>query len=220
MPYSEKYVLELEPANLAKKARALPFEAVKVLRLFDGRRELSDVVEESPLDVSKTLAVVKRGAELGLLSLGENKKGNTFKSTRKLSEASRSWLNESPQPTDECELEEELDRALSCLGDTCPSGKETGPTFLEELPDALEQSLQKALDRYLDEAIEEPLGRDHLYGGYLSADDSAPCDDENLGFTQVEEAFFDSFELEEEEDYENLWVLGDEIPEPGRVSDR
>lgn len=212
MPYSEKYVLELDPANLAKKARALPFEAVKVLRLFDGRRELSDVVDESPLDVSKTLAVVKRGAELGLLSLGENKKGNPFKSTHKLSEASRSWLNESPQPANECELEEELDRALSSLGDTYPSDKETGPTFLEELPDALEQSLQKALDRYLDEAIEEPLCDD-----YLSADDSEPCNDENLGFTPVEEAFFDSFELEEEEDYENLWVLGDEIPEPGRL---
>ncbi len=218
MPYSEKYVLELEPANLAKNADTLPVEAVKVLRLFDGSRELSDVVEESPLDVSKTLAVVKRGAELGLLSLGENQKTNPCKSTRKLSEASRSWLNESLQPTNECELEKELDRALSCLGDRNPSGKESGPTFLEELPDALEQSLQKALDRYLDEAIEEPLGgEDRLYGGYLSADDSAPCDEENPGFTQVEEAFFDSFELEEEEDYENLWVLGDEIPEPSRL---
>ena len=228
MSDTETFVLELEPANLAKEVRALPKEVMWVLRLFDGERVLSEVVEESPLDVSKTLAVVQRGAELGLLRLGE-RSGDS--GVRPLSSASKRWLEGDEEPPKglpvESELEEELDEALARLGDAPRKGAHQNalPTPLQGLPQTLERSLKKALDRYLgpeeldkaqkegsrafgelerclDEALQKPLD------GFVLDDEDAA---KKQGFTQFEEAFFDSYELDEEdEDFENLWVLGDE----------
>lgn len=239
----EKFVLELEPANLAKTARFLPRDAVRVLQLFDGKRRLADVVEKSPLDVFKTLAVVKRGAELGLLSLGE--KCTPSNPARFLSPATRCWLQnsrngisrwetekspkdfepnchttpenrgahkwEEQQDEEEIELERELDRVLSELDRECSAEEESKhPVLLHSLPDALEKTLQTTLEQYLDETKREPsvkilLAHDHDH-------DEDILQKEEAGFTEMEAAFFDSYELddEEEDDCENLWVLGDE----------
>ncbi len=232
----ERFVLELEPAKLAKAAVFLPREAVRVLQLFDGTRRLADVVEKSPLDVFKTLAVVKRGAELGLLSLGE--KCSPSNPARSLSPETRKWLQKCPDSIcgrnpdksfgsmkhsegfsakkeaqknalhdEEEELERELDRVLSELDENC--AREEGlapPVLLESLPHSLEQNLQNALDEYLDKtATAGPIE-------ILSADDEELIEMEDTGFTEMEAAFFDSYELDDEEDdeCENLWVLGDE----------
>lgn len=228
MSDAETFVLELEPANLAKEVRALPKEVMWVLRLFDGERVLSEVVEESPLDVSRTLAVVQRGAELGLLRLGER---NGDSGVRPLSPASKKWLQGDGDPSRtlpaESDLEGELNEALARLGDAPQKGanEPARPTPLQGLPQTLERTLKKALDRYLgSESIEETEG-----GGGAAFGELERCLDEALqkpldgfvlededtkqgqGFTHFEEAFFDSYELEDEgEDFENLWVLGDE----------
>ncbi|HXI57847.1 MAG TPA: DUF4388 domain-containing protein [Polyangia bacterium] len=50
-------------------AKRVPAEATPVLRLFDGRRTLADVIEESPFRVFDTLRVIKRILDAGALAL-------------------------------------------------------------------------------------------------------------------------------------------------------
>jgi hypothetical protein len=212
MSDAEQFVLEIQPTPTAREASTLPAEVLSVLRLFDGKRSLGDVVEESPLDVSSTLAVVQRAAELGLVGVGRKQPPCRFKN---VGPSVKQWLGCTVSATEahgfdnmiEGELEAGLDRALSDLEKQqhCPRA----PAPLENLPQALERSLKRALDRYLDPDVAKAPPHDcTVYGELERCLDEAlerpvdalviggrpeqPARSEN-GFTAAEQDFFDSY---------------------------
>jgi hypothetical protein len=95
MEEKEEVFLQIQPELAAREAPALPDEVLSVIRLFDGSRSLGDVVEASPLDVSLTLAVVQRAAELGLLTLGQRCPQRDSR-WRHVSGKVKRWLDGSP----------------------------------------------------------------------------------------------------------------------------
>lgn len=65
---STQTVFSVDQDKLAKAGEAVPMEVAPVLRLFDGQRNLSDIVEDSPFRVFETLRVATRLNDLGLLT--------------------------------------------------------------------------------------------------------------------------------------------------------
>ncbi len=64
---SPSMVLEQDHARLQLLAREIPMEVNSILRMFDGHRVLSDVLEDSPYRLFETLRVAQLAVEAGLL---------------------------------------------------------------------------------------------------------------------------------------------------------
>ena len=61
-------VYQKDDAKLASTTGSVPSEVAPVLRLFDGRRTLTDVVDESPFRVFDTIRILTRLVDVGVLT--------------------------------------------------------------------------------------------------------------------------------------------------------
>jgi len=64
-------VLSVDPLLLAERLSSIPDEANPVLRLFDGKRDLGAVLDESPLDDQESLTITLELYRSGLLRTGD-----------------------------------------------------------------------------------------------------------------------------------------------------
>jgi DNA-binding response OmpR family regulator len=71
-PASTAYAASSE--RLKQAGGAIPAEVTPVVRLCDGKRVLSDVIDESPFRVLDTVRIVARLSELGVLTRADGKK--------------------------------------------------------------------------------------------------------------------------------------------------
>ncbi|HEY3236875.1 MAG TPA: DUF4388 domain-containing protein [Polyangiaceae bacterium] len=65
-------VFEVDHEQLVERLNEIPDELNAILRLFDGKRQLMDVVDESPFDDLSTLSTVSKLFFEGLLTLSES----------------------------------------------------------------------------------------------------------------------------------------------------
>jgi hypothetical protein len=69
-------VYQKSDATLANSTGSVPSEVTPVLRLFDGRRTLTDIIDESPFRVFDTIRILTRLVDIGVLTrrkpIGEN----------------------------------------------------------------------------------------------------------------------------------------------------
>jgi hypothetical protein len=68
-------VLVADPDKATRASDSIPAEVVPVVRLFDGQRTLSDVIEDSPFRVFDTLRIVARLQDLGILATAQEGAG-------------------------------------------------------------------------------------------------------------------------------------------------
>jgi hypothetical protein len=61
-------VYQKSDARLASTAGSVPSEVTPVLRLFDGRRTLTDIIDESPFRVFDTIRILTRLVDVGVLT--------------------------------------------------------------------------------------------------------------------------------------------------------
>jgi hypothetical protein len=61
-------VYEQSDAKVAGSAGSVPAEVAPVLRLFDGRRTLTDIIDESPFRVFDTVRILTRLVDVGVLT--------------------------------------------------------------------------------------------------------------------------------------------------------
>src|SRR6185369_15390371 len=64
---SPSMVLEQDVPRVQALGKQIPTEVYGVLRMFDGHRVLTDVLEDSAYRVFETLRVAQRAVEIGLL---------------------------------------------------------------------------------------------------------------------------------------------------------
>lgn len=204
------YVLEIDLANTCRQVTNLPVEASRVLRLFDGRRGLSEVLDDSQLEVPKTLRVVQRLAAQGFVRLtqraGTTRTESARGPRRGLDAEVKRWLglpDALPAELDAFDdggLEAALDAALGGP-DHGPEDNESRCVPLEAIPDAMEESLMNTVDQcsaledLLESTLEEILDDDGDLEELL-----LPASDPNAdvsGFTPLEEEFFESYIPEE-----------------------
>ncbi len=139
MHSDRELVLEIDLHATCQLAPSLPRDALAVLRLFDGRRSLKDVVEESRLPLETTLEVVRRLGNLGLLRLAPRGRPDN----RLPGPQARRWLGRlvSRPFWEEDEPEEEPP--------TEPPRREIAPMDLQAVPMLLERSLEHILEERL-----------------------------------------------------------------------
>jgi len=210
-------ILEIDAASAARQVRMLPATVWKVLRLFDGYRNLFEAIHDSPLDHHTTLAVVHRLAELGLIRLP----GSYEEGPRRLSREALEWL-ERPTPAvqdaplAEGGLEEALDAALGMESERPLSRSRS----VANIPDAPERTLQDALQlhiaapewpseeliqaRRLADKVRKRLEAAHQ----LETDPMTLLDAREAGFTNLDLDFFESYQpdIPDEDDFMDLVV--------------
>ncbi len=233
--YSGQIVLEIDAAAAARQVKSLPLQVWRVLRLFDGHRTLLQAIDDSPLEREITLDVVRRLTELGLVHETEHRRP-AGPARLTLSDSTRAWIaarrreadtarEVQPEPLAESELESELDALLSDLGadsssDDHPSS-DKNPAHLDAIPEAREHPLSGALQLCI-RTPELPAGdlietlelaekvRRRLEKVHEISDlDRGPMmllDTPDIGFTNLELEFFDSYapELPDDDDFMDL----------------
>ena len=142
-------VLEIDLHATCELAHAIPREALAVLRLFDGRRSLQDVVDDSPLPLETTLEVMRHLGNLGLLRLAPRGRPDNKLPGPEV----RRWLGRlvsQPLWPAEEEAGEGLDddMAESLVADTSDLDG-SPPGDLAAVPVLLERSLEKLLEERL-----------------------------------------------------------------------
>ncbi|MFH2005788.1 MAG: hypothetical protein ABI333_04285 [bacterium] len=215
-------ILEIDAAAAARQARMLPSTVWRVLRLFDGYRNLFEAIHDSPLDHHTTLAVVHRLAELGLIRLP----GSYDEGPKRLSRQALEWL-ERPTPAvqDAPHVEVGLEEALdAALGMECEAPRPyTGG--IASIPEAPERTLQDALQLRIadpewpsEELIQArrlaDMVRQRLEAAqHLDTDPMALLDARGASFTNLDLRFFESYQPEVP-DYDDFLDLVVEPADP------
>jgi hypothetical protein len=105
-------VLTVDVVALSLAAPALPDQAIRIARLFDGHRSLRAVLEESDLTPRMTVAVVSRLRQLGFL----------LPSAAEARQTLSPWVDGSPDPLSRAlALAAHLDAARDTVPDRGPS---------------------------------------------------------------------------------------------------
>ena len=201
---SSAFVLEYDLESRCKQVSALPVEACNILSLSYGHQGLSEVLDDSPLEVPKTLDVVRRLAGQGLIRLARNRRADGasmgIRATEPLAEEVRGWLGIPAKKAREEKVAEEFDDAgFDAAFDDFMSGQDrasetNGPVPLESIAGAMERSVDETLHRcyrledLLDAHLEEEFDRE--VGEILLP---AGAEEDLDSFTPLEEEFFDSY---------------------------
>lgn len=233
--YSGQLVLEIDAAAAARQARLLPVQVWRVLRLFDGYRTLLQAIDDSPLERTTTLAVVRRLTELGLVQEADHVH-KPWRTTGRLSEQAQAWISKrtpkrvtaTPETAindfdlfGDNGLEAALDDVLADLD--AHAEPAAYKTELDAIPEAAEHPLSDALQLTI-EGPEWPAAelieslelaekvRRRLEQVHEIADvPHGPMmllDTPDLGFSNLELEFFDSYspELPDDDDFMDLVV--------------
>jgi len=227
--YSGQLILEIDAAAAAKQVKLLPPTVWRVLRLFDGHRTLLDAVDDSPMEREVTLAVVRRLTELGLVR--ESAMAVRWRrETRQLSPQTKEWLTQkvgaqpaptAPLPNDDAALEAALDDILSELDANDTPVALNEPSF-DAIPEATEHPLSDALQMAIEGGPQWPAAqlietlelsekvRRRLETVHEICDvphgPMMMLDTPDMGFTNLELDFFDSYtpELPDDDDFLDL----------------
>lgn len=228
--YSGQLILEIDAAAAARQVKLLPSVVWRVLRLFDGHRTLLQAIDDSPMERATTLAVVRRLTELGLVREAAQAV-RSRRETRQLSAQTKEWLAtrkrvaRQPElviPDDDDGLEAALDEVLAELDSDVETPREAAPD-LDAVPEAREHPLSDALQLSI-QSSEWPAAelieslelaekvRHRLEQVHEICDvPNGPMmllDTPDIGFTNLELDFFDSYvpELPDDDDFMDLVV--------------